>query len=181
MNIEILKKEPAIIDFVATFSRLEYALKASGKFLRWTKDAEADWIAFATDIESKINNSINCQLKKSIEYILNNPPQKQTNENGVIKWKPVDASQRNRTKNLIMYICRIRNNLFHGGKFVGGYLEEFDRDFTLVKCALLILKETVNWVNPFFSWNLAVAPVKMTSPFTPQSIFWTRSIPEYPY
>jgi hypothetical protein len=34
MNIEILKKEPAIIDFVATFSRLEYALKASGKFLR---------------------------------------------------------------------------------------------------------------------------------------------------
>lgn len=44
-----------------------------------------------------------------------------------------------------MYICRIRNNLFHGGKFVGGYLEEFDRDFSLVKCALLILKEIVNF------------------------------------
>ena len=145
MNIEILKKEPAIIDFIATFSRLEYALKASGEFLRRTKDADADWIAFATNIESKINNSTNCQLKKSIEYILNNPPQKQTNENGVIKWKPVDPSQRNRTKNLIMYICRIRNNLFHGGKFVGGYLEEFDGDFTLVKCALLILKEIVNF------------------------------------
>lgn len=145
MNIEILKKEPAIIDFVATFSRLEYALKTSGEFLKKTKDAEADWTAFASSIESKINNSSNCQLKKSIEYILNNPPQKQTNENGVIKWKRVDPSQRNKTKNLIIYICRIRNNLFHGGKFVGGYLEEFDRDFRLVKCALLILKEIVNF------------------------------------
>jgi hypothetical protein len=34
MNIEILKKEPSIIDFIATFSRLEYALKASGQFLK---------------------------------------------------------------------------------------------------------------------------------------------------
>jgi len=145
MNIEILKKEPDIIDFIATFSRLEYALKDSGEFLKKTKDAEADWNAFASKIESKINNSTNCQLKKSIEYILNNPPQKQINENGVIKWKPADPSQRNKTKNLIIYICRIRNNLFHGGKFVGGYLEEFDKDFSLVKCALLILKEIINF------------------------------------
>ena len=84
-------------------------------------------------------------MKKSIDFILNNPPQKQINENGVIKWKRVDPSQRNETKNLIMYICRIRNNLFHGGKFVGGYLEEFDKDFSLVKCALLVLKEIVNF------------------------------------
>jgi len=42
MNIEILKKEPAIMDFIATFSRLEYALKASSEFLKKTKDAEAD-------------------------------------------------------------------------------------------------------------------------------------------
>jgi hypothetical protein len=145
MNIEILKKEPAIVDFIVTFSRLEYALKASGEFLKKTKDAEADWTAFAGNIESNINNSINCEFKKSMEYILNNPPRKQINENGVIKWKRVDPSQRNKTKNLIMYICRIRNNLFHGGKFVGGDLEEFDRDFSLVKSALLILKEIVNF------------------------------------
>jgi len=44
-----------------------------------------------------------------------------------------------------MHIRRIRNNLFHGGKFVGGHLEEFDRNFRLVKCALLILKEIVNF------------------------------------
>jgi len=145
MNIEIIKKEPAVLDFIATFSRLEYALKASGEFLRNTKDAEADWIAFASNIESKVNNSTNCPLKKSIDYILNNPPKKQINENGVIKWKRVDPNQRNKTKNLIMYICRIRNNLFHGGKFAHGDLEEFDRDFSLVKSALLILKEIVNF------------------------------------
>jgi hypothetical protein len=145
MNIEILKKEPSIIDFIATFSRLEYALKASGQFLKKTKDAEADWTAFASSIDAKINNSTNCQLKKSIDHILNNPPLKQINENGLIKWKRVDSSKQNKTKNLIMYICRIRNNLFHGGKFVWGYLEEFDRDFCLIKCALLILKEIVNF------------------------------------
>jgi hypothetical protein len=145
MDIELLKREPIIVDFVATFARLEYALKASGEFLRQTKDAEADWISFAGAIENAIDISSKACLKESIEYILNNPPRKQVNDNGVIRWKAASPSQSNETKDLIVYVCRIRNNLFHGGKFTGGYLEDFDRDFSLVKAALCILKEIVNF------------------------------------
>jgi len=145
MDIDKLKQKPEIIDFIATFFRLEYALKASGEFLTKDKNATPDWTTFASEIEYEISNSTNSQLKRSIDYILNNPPQKQINEGGVIKWKRAGPSQQKKTKNLIIYIRRIRNNLFHGGKFVGGYLEELDRDFKLVENALIILKEIVNF------------------------------------
>jgi len=145
MDRNITNKYPEITEFFVIFSRMEYALKAEG-FLISHRDAKADWISFAANIENQINEKRKENgFKKVIDYILTNPPKVQINENGIIKWEPRSASQGNDIKDLFTYIKRIRNNLFHGDKFSNGVLEDFDRDLSLVRSALVILKEAIKY------------------------------------
>lgn len=145
MNRNITDKYPEITEFFVIFSRMEYALKAEG-FLINKRNAEADWPSFAENIKDQINKKTGENgFKKAIDYILTNSPKAQINENGIIKWEIRPASQGNDIKDLFTYIKRIRNNLFHGGKFSNGVLEDFDRDLNLVRSALIILKESINY------------------------------------
>ena len=55
--------------------------------------------------------------RQAIELILKEPPKKQFIANGLIEWKEVAPATNSRSDALFQYIRRIRNNLFHGGKF----------------------------------------------------------------
>ena len=105
-------------EFFRTFARFEYALKATGFYRHDRNYAEPDWTRFAESapVRGVLDDPVDAGLTEAIVYILNQPPGKQVIENGGLAWsdRPPDAaSQSGRVLGLV---CRVRNNLFHGGK-----------------------------------------------------------------
>ena len=107
-------------DFFRTFARFEYALKVI-RFYRRTGDdaAQPDWTAFARSVNGALNKPTDRGLREAIESILHSPPRKQVIRDGTLDWieglptpPPGD-----RADLVLMLVRRVRNNLFHGGKF----------------------------------------------------------------
>ncbi len=121
--------------FFAAFSRFEYALKAS-TFMKPDK-AEPDWSRFGDTIAvcfSRLRES-DPQLSASIDELLAAPPRKQTPTG----WKAVPPQGDERgAKNVVTIVCRVRNNLFHGGK-AQRQGPDGDRDNRLVRNSLVVL------------------------------------------
>ncbi|MCK4841938.1 MAG: hypothetical protein KAT04_08650 [Methylococcales bacterium] len=127
-------------DFYSVFSRIEYALKSTEFAIGNNKRVEPAWDKFANEIDEKLFQSKDKKLLKAIEYILQNPPRKQVLENGRIAFinQTIDDSQK-RTQQLLLMIRTIRNNLFHGGKYLPGGEVEAGRNELLVKYSMNIL------------------------------------------
>jgi hypothetical protein len=121
-----------------TFSRFEYSLKAAG-FHRGDGDAEPDWRTFALSIEAGLQNPNGEELREAIDYILHNPPKKQVIRNGVLEWSDAPPTTNSRADLILLYVRRVRNNLFHGGKFNGRWFEP-ERSKVLLRCSLVILQ-----------------------------------------
>ncbi len=134
-NIESYSK---VLAFFLIFSRFEYALKCA-KFISPDdrKNAKPDWNDFSKKIDNHLTNRKNeCrELADAIDYLNNTPPRRQIVRNGTLGWKAVKP-HRNDTDGLIESVKRIRNNLFHGGK----YPLDLDRDIRLISCATIVLK-----------------------------------------
>jgi len=128
-------------EFFRVFAREEYALKASG-FNRGDGPAEPDWTTFATAVEAFVSRPPNAEVQQAIEFILTEPPKKQFISDGFIEWKQVAPSTNSKADKLFQYIRRIRNNLFHGGKFNGHWFEP-ERSERLMRTGLVVLKAVV--------------------------------------
>lgn len=146
---ELLSKirvsEHTIIEFFAVFSRFEYSLKCAGYFDKNKHYVAADWDDFANELNSPFEKKLkqNYQLKSAVDYLTTNPPKKQINSDGGLSWSktsPWDGKEPI-LKWLLTAVRRIRNNLFHGGKFRGGPVEDPTRDQRLLECSLCILEE----------------------------------------
>jgi hypothetical protein len=129
-------------EFFKVFSRSEYALKAAG-FHKGDGNAEANWSEFAKEIEAIIQAPESQELSAAIDFILSYPPKKQVIRNGQIQWSEADPNQRLKADNLLIYVRRVRNNLFHGGKFNSHWFEP-ERSEQLIQNCLVILKACVN-------------------------------------
>lgn len=105
-------------EFFKLFSRAEYSLKASG-FNCGDGNAKADWESFAQSIDSQFISLDHEGFKKAVEYIDITSPKKQVITNGVIEWSDSVPQSTCRADLILLYIRRVRNNLFHGGKFNG--------------------------------------------------------------
>ena len=134
------------IEFIAVFSRMEYALKATkGYALGDEGKVEAAWDKFANEINEKLINIKEEELIYARAYLLNNPPRKQTLQNGEVCFREqvVDSNQRE-AQQLIRFIRTIRNNLFHGGKYMPNGETEEGRNKELVAASLEILKSCIS-------------------------------------
>jgi hypothetical protein len=111
-NIEL---DQLAFRFFKMFARFEYALKAAG-FHRGDGEAKPNWDDFAKIVNDIFDNTQNKLLKESITYMLHTPPKIQYLRNGLLEWqdRPVKGDTAHK---LLLYIRRVRNNLFHGGKF----------------------------------------------------------------
>ena len=107
-------------DFFRTFARFEYALKVT-RFYRRTGDdaAQPDWTAFARSVSDALNKPADASLGEAIEYILHCPPRKQVIRDDTLGWIEGMPTPRpgDRADLVLMLVRRVRNNLFHGGKF----------------------------------------------------------------
>ena len=127
-------------EFLSVFARCEYALKASG-FARGDETrVDANWDAFAQEIDLDMSANANPDVAAAIEYLLSQPPRKQVLLQGALEWRdaPPDASLP-RTLQVLAMVRRVRNNLFHGGKMGIDPNAPFERDELLVRHSLVIL------------------------------------------
>ena len=123
--------------FFKTFSRLEYALKQSGKIQPNTCDAQPNWNHFNDKLNAVIESEEDRFLAEAIEFISTNPPKKQCVEGGQLYWKLTHEGQRVNGAILIVFITRVRNNLFNGGKYGSWYDKERASDL-LENCIIIL-------------------------------------------
>jgi hypothetical protein len=132
--------------FFKAFSSTEYALKAAG-YLENKKDGEeakADWDRFAIDAEGFIEKVSDDNFSIAREFLLTRPPKKQIVKDGTVAWKDTPASRGSPTKDLFVYIRRVRNNLFHGGKYDGKIWMAAERSLELFQHSLTILEKCLS-------------------------------------
>ncbi len=127
-------------EFLGMFARAEYALKASG-FVRGDEtSAHPDWDRFARSVDAIFAPQAHAALGTAVEYLLDQPPKKQVLIDGQVHWKDVPPDNSlSRAERVLQMVRRVRNNLFHGGKFLQGENNGGDRDRLLVEYSLIVL------------------------------------------
>lgn len=131
-----------VTGFSIFFSRFEYALKRTTRYAVGNKnDVKADWDRFARDYNSSFTPERTAKLKSSIVYLEARPPKKQIVRSGTLGWKDVRQQNTQRLQQILCAVRRVRNNLFHGGKFPDGPIEEPGRDTRLLQSCMIILEE----------------------------------------
>lgn len=135
-------KTEIVFEFMLAFSRFEYSLKRA-KFLKKQETAEVDWNAVKNEFENNASKETKNKILSSDAYIWVNPPKKQIVENSALSWK--QAQKRSGSiREAIEALQRIRNNLFHGGKWPSGPEYSPERDLKLISCGLQILYDLVD-------------------------------------
>ena len=133
-----------IFKFFITFARIEFSLKNSKELLIGNnKGGQPNWDAFINRLNN-FNPSRTGNLKSSVDYILAHPPQKQVVINNQIEFRDARVTHSSDLVKLNIYLRRIRNNLFHGGKFNGKYIPDVSRNSILLTSALIIMNE---WID----------------------------------
>jgi hypothetical protein len=129
------------------FARFEYALKAAGFHIgNENEEAKPDWRSFAESVPDAFKNLQNEDLKESIRYIKAHPPKKQVIQGGNLAWSDVVPATNLESDLILLYVRRVRNNLFHGGKFNGRWFDP-ERSKLLLRHCLTILNACLD-VSP---------------------------------
>lgn len=120
-----------------TFARFEYALKAAG-FHNGDGRAQANWRSFAETVTELFDDPQEDSVKHAIAYMLEYPPNKQVVKDGALGWDAAVPQTDLQSDRVLLYVRRVRNNLFHGGKFNGRWLAP-QRSSELLQHSLTIL------------------------------------------
>jgi hypothetical protein len=127
------------VDFFIVFSRFEYALKRGG-YLRNGK-AEPDWQRFSERNADAFDPNAGHDLREAFDYLMDHPPDKQVVDvGGQLAWKSGSLEGESDIGKAVHAIKRVRNNLFHGGKFPSGPVSDCARDHDLLRHSLRVLE-----------------------------------------
>ncbi|OOF22952.1 hypothetical protein BZJ17_05040 [Salinivibrio sp. IB574] len=84
------------------------------------------------------------ELIAAKDLLLNSPPRKQVLLNGQVIFQEQLLDQKQRTtQQIIRFVRTVRNNLFHGGKFLPIGEAESGRNEALVRSSLKIIKACI--------------------------------------
>jgi hypothetical protein len=131
--------------FLAVFSRMEYALKATSEYATGEDEVMPNWDVFANQIDPAFCQVQDESFRHAVNFILAHPPRKQIRDKaGVVQFvdRPPDGGAPKANQTLLM-VRRVRNNLFHGGKHLPGGEQEPGRNEQLVSSSLTILRGCV--------------------------------------
>jgi hypothetical protein len=128
--------------FFKLFAQYEFTLKAMHYGRAGAKQAaEADWDGFANDFGVVLLKSADAAVVEARQYLLDHPPNRQVWTEVGVAWEPVPNHDKS-AQMLFSHIRRMRNNLYHGGKFRGWWLEP-DRSKELISKSLLLLEALI--------------------------------------
>jgi len=125
-------------DFFREFARYEYCLKVAG-LRENTRNAKASWKKYAAEVAQLFDMPQPHELLEAITYFEEYPPKKQIVKDDVIAWDETLPGHKSKAELILLLICRVRNNLFHGGKFNNQWFAP-QRSEELLRNALIILK-----------------------------------------
>jgi hypothetical protein len=128
-------------EFFREFARWEYCLKAVG-LRESTRSAKAKWTALDAEVEKIFDTPPSEELKMATEYFVNHPPKKQIIDKGLLEWDETLPDHKSKAELVLLLVCRVRNNLFHGGKFNGHWFQP-QRSKDLLVHALVVLRACV--------------------------------------
>lgn len=117
-------------------------MKAVGLRVPNRKDPTADWGAFAAELNDLLSSPSPGELADAVTYYLNNPPKKQVLRNNMLAWDTVEPDHKSQTELILRLVCRVRNNLFHGGKFNGEWFAP-ERSDHLLRHGIAILRAAI--------------------------------------
>lgn len=136
------EKVLVVFEFILAFSRFEFALKRAQFFKKNQEDAEVDWNRVKNEFTAKASDEVKRKISEDGTYIWGHPPKKQIIEKNRLDWKP--APERSGSiREAIEALQRIRNNLFHGGKWPDGPEYTPERDLNLISTGLHMLNQLV--------------------------------------
>ena len=123
-----------------TFARFEYALKASN-FRNRNGTARAKWRMFAESqtVRCLFENWPVTENQCPLTYILDHPPKKRIVRDGELTWCDAPPDTDLLSDRVLIYVRRVRNNLFHGDKFNPAWTEP-ERTEGLLNASLTILR-----------------------------------------
>jgi hypothetical protein len=128
-----------VLEFFCTFSRFEYALKRAEFVDNPRGFVVADWKCFETKLQT-LGTDKCASVLKVCEYLLRHPPKKQVLREKRLAWTDEEDTSTPDIKQVLRYVQSVRNNLFHGGKFSDGSIEEVARNKQLIQDSLAVLK-----------------------------------------
>jgi hypothetical protein len=147
--------------FFVFFSRIEYALKRSDRFLNTSEgDAQPNWDKFGSHYDRVFQLRSEPELQMAVDYFIAHPPRKQVIANGRLAWsEPLEFNEKGPLLTwLLLSVRRVRNNLFHGGKFPMIPVADPSRDQDLLRNAMIILTAALSLdgtVERFFDEGFA--------------------------
>lgn len=139
---ELGPEKEIALEFFATFSRFEHALKHSGLCRNENdgENAKASWDKYARRLHQEVKRRIE---EEANHYLLVQPPKIQIMKSGKVGWKAAERSGSDTTRWIFNLINIVRNNLFHGGKYRdpedGEDNPDPEREKKLVEACLSIL------------------------------------------
>jgi len=131
---------PIAIEFFATFSRFEFALKR-GNYAAGDegKKASPDWIRFAGDLGDDFFKQM--EAANAAQIFFEAPPKRLTIKvGGGVEF--TDQDKLLNTQMLLAAVGLVRNNLFHGEKI---YVD--NRDEALIRASLFVLDSAYATAN----------------------------------
>jgi transcriptional regulator with XRE-family HTH domain len=132
-----------LLEFVAVYARLEYALKQAGR-VDDGGQLRVRWQEFIAETAPYFRPDANTALREAVRYIAEHPPKKQVLVDGRVAWREVQPGTLDiPLQTLVEHVRRIRNNLFHGGKFASNLIAEPARNERLLYSGVLVLNEVV--------------------------------------
>lgn len=143
--------EPAdqkqVLDFFAIFARFEYALKACGFAHAQKKYVEPDWEKFIKEVE-KYSTPATDQLVAAVRYLVDEPPKGQILKENRATYEATAKEPSGKTElaKAVRSAKRVRNNLFHGGKYMGAS-ESSVRNRRLLESSIVVLSAAIHAVD----------------------------------
>ena len=134
-----------LLEFFLCFSRVEFALKATGFALGDLDGVRPNWNGFAVSLRDKFDKTANPTLLQACDYILADPPRRQVLVDGSLAWNTQAQAPAEADVDFLLKMVRcVRNNLFHGGKYNVALHEDTARSEALLRNCLIILEECVD-------------------------------------
>lgn len=133
-----------VFKFFAFFSRFEYSLKRTG-FVKTGIKAEPNWDTFANSVRGKFASVQDQDFKVAINFLQTVPPKTQIVSNNNLSWTDsLQGQGESSERYLLRLVSTIRNNLFHGGKYSSGPVEDIARNYRLIDAGLTVLEHCLD-------------------------------------
>ena len=145
-----------LFEFFVTFARFEFALKSSGFVTGDDREAKPEWDGFgqSLDLEKARQDP---EFAAAHDYLWLNPPARQVLGAGGLAWDAsVPFGKLERMDELLKLVRRVRNNLFHGGKFNDEVHSGPGRDKLLLQHSIVILHRCLD-LSPLVARNYDAA------------------------